>query len=699
MKRFIKYGIVPAAIFLVLLAATIIVLPVVINVQKFIPEIETKLSEAAGRPVSIGPDLGLSLFPWLSVSLSDLKVGNPEGYLSDGFIKIESFEARIKLLPLFQHRIEISRFIIGGLEVNLERRKDGKANWDFNDKSNRASGRAKFAGLMSWSLPKDLSVGLFAITDGTLYWFDRTNQSRYKISDLMFLLNNVTLKEPVAMEFKAAFEGKSLAAEGKLGPLGQHPGTGALPIDLAVNMVNGISGQLKGKVFNLQNNPGYELSLHTSPFSARKLLSSLDLGSSPVTSGSDAFSSVQIDLTARGDGQSLSVEKGKIKVDDTSLDLTLAVKDFGHPDIHFSLNGDRLDLDRYLAESNTNGDHRVEPVTAVPGKQDGGTWRNMTLDGAIQLQKLAFGGGKVSDVNIKLRGADGILAVDPCSFALYGGIAKTSMTVDFQSRTPQASVEIKTKGVDAEPLLHDFAARDFLSGSLEGDIRLLFSGSSLEAIKKNLYADGSFIVQNGAIQGIDMVNAKRNVVTQTADRVLSKSDLGTPFAELRSLFTIRNGLMETHKTTIGSAAASLLVAGTADIVGGQLKLMVTPISSAAMKEGQENTAGEANGSIPFTLSGTIAEPKVHIDPHYFSEEELESPAVLEMKNLVEEKLPAPAEEDVKNLPGTTLVDPAVVAERFGLQPEVIRKNQTKKQIKVGSGRVRVSPLREEDSWR
>ncbi|NOR25353.1 MAG: AsmA family protein [Desulforhopalus sp.] len=102
-----------------------------INVQKYIPEIEGKLSDVAGRSISIGSNLGLSFFPWLSISFSNLEIDNPQGYLSDGFMKIESFEARIKLLPLLKKEIKISRFIIGGLEVNLEKRGDGKANWNF----------------------------------------------------------------------------------------------------------------------------------------------------------------------------------------------------------------------------------------------------------------------------------------------------------------------------------------------------------------------------------------------------------------------------------------------------------------------------------------------------------------------------------------------------------------------------------------
>ena len=158
MKRFIKYGVISVATFLVLLIATIIVLPVVVNVQKYIPEIETQLSSAAGRPVSIGSDLGLSFFPWLSISLSDLKIGNPKGYPSGWFVKIGSFETRIKVLPLLWKQVDVSRFIIGGLEVNLEKRSDGRGNWDFSTKnSSKQDTDPAYSAMTGWSLPKNLS--------------------------------------------------------------------------------------------------------------------------------------------------------------------------------------------------------------------------------------------------------------------------------------------------------------------------------------------------------------------------------------------------------------------------------------------------------------------------------------------------------------------------------------------------------------
>ena len=122
----------------------------------------------------------------------------------------------------------------------------------------------------------------------------------------MLLLKNLTLQKPLDAEFKASFAGKSLAAEGRLGPLGQNPGHGILPLDMAVNFFNAFSGQLKGNVSNILENPSFDLHLRVPPFSARELLTSLDLDSLVAATDQDNFRSVSFDIAAKGNNEMVS---------------------------------------------------------------------------------------------------------------------------------------------------------------------------------------------------------------------------------------------------------------------------------------------------------------------------------------------------------------------------------------------------------
>lgn len=694
MKRFIKYGVVPIITFLFLLIATIIVLPIVINVQKYIPEIEEKLSDVTGRPFSIGSNLGLSFFPWLSISVSDLKIGNPKGYLSDGFIKVESFEARVKLMPLLKKEVEFSRFIIGGLELNLEKKDNGEVNWDFK----RENGDSPSDGAETL-FPDGLFIALFAVTDGTVTWLDRTQDSRRRIDDLMLVLNNVSLNNPIAVEAKGSMEGISLVAEGMLGPFGKNPGQGVLPVDLAVTLNKILSAQVKGKVINLLGDISYDINLHAPSFAARELFASVDIALPVVTADPGAFSSVEVDLSAKGDKEKVSVENGRIKIDDTLIDFFFGVNNISQPDLKFSMDIDRFDLDRYLPPG-TENDSRPDSVpVSKNGVKSPSIWRKINIAGDIKVQELKVGGGVVNDINVNLHVTDGIFAAESSSFVLYQGLAESTFTVDFQSTIPQTSIDLNAEGVQVMPLLDDFLDTKFMSGTVDADVRLLFSGNSTEAIKKNLYADGTLVVKDGALEGIDMVNAIRNIAALPSDSDNSYNRISTDFSEMTSEFTIRNGLVASSETTLDSSNGGVLISGTVDLVSEKLELTVDPKDPVAMGEEQGNEQNLSEGNVPFALSGTFARPKIDIEAKYLALDELNLSDESDMQVLVDEKLPSPEDEDVKDLVGTTLIEAAVVASRFGLEPELISKDREKKQFPLGTGRIQRSPLQEKDSMR
>ena len=82
-----------------------------VDVQKYKPMLETKVSDATGRPFSVGDDLKLTLFPWAGLSFSELNLGNPPGFSEKEFVAVKSFEVRVKILPLLSKNIQIKKVI------------------------------------------------------------------------------------------------------------------------------------------------------------------------------------------------------------------------------------------------------------------------------------------------------------------------------------------------------------------------------------------------------------------------------------------------------------------------------------------------------------------------------------------------------------------------------------------------------------
>ena len=65
MKKAVKWLLITAGALVVLVIAVVAAISMFVDVQKYKPEIETRVSEITGRPFTIGGNIDLSLFPWV----------------------------------------------------------------------------------------------------------------------------------------------------------------------------------------------------------------------------------------------------------------------------------------------------------------------------------------------------------------------------------------------------------------------------------------------------------------------------------------------------------------------------------------------------------------------------------------------------------------------------------------------------------
>src|SRR5260370_34638369 len=98
MRRFLTI----AGCVLALLLAVAIALPFTIDPNRFRPLLESELSQAMGREVTLG-DLKLSILGG-SVTASDLAIGEDPAYGKEPFVKAKSLAIGVELWPLIASR-------------------------------------------------------------------------------------------------------------------------------------------------------------------------------------------------------------------------------------------------------------------------------------------------------------------------------------------------------------------------------------------------------------------------------------------------------------------------------------------------------------------------------------------------------------------------------------------------------------------
>jgi AsmA protein len=125
MKRALKI----VGIVIAVLIVIVLVLPFVVNVNTYRPRIESELTNALGRNVTVG-NLSLSLWSG-SLAADNIAIADDPSFSSSPFIKAQGLNVGIEILPLVLSKtLHITDLTLTQPQVNLLRDRSGK--WNFS---------------------------------------------------------------------------------------------------------------------------------------------------------------------------------------------------------------------------------------------------------------------------------------------------------------------------------------------------------------------------------------------------------------------------------------------------------------------------------------------------------------------------------------------------------------------------------------
>jgi len=128
---------------IILVVAALVVAIALFNWNYLKPTINTKVSEAIGRPFAINGDVTVQWrrpddmpgwqgwVPWPHVALNDVTVGNPPWGQYPDMASLKRAEFTLSPLPLLTQHVVIREIQLTGARANLERLRDGRTNWVF----------------------------------------------------------------------------------------------------------------------------------------------------------------------------------------------------------------------------------------------------------------------------------------------------------------------------------------------------------------------------------------------------------------------------------------------------------------------------------------------------------------------------------------------------------------------------------------
>ncbi len=343
-----------------------------------------------------------------------------------------------------------------------------------------------------------------------------------------------------------------------------------------------------------------------------------------------------------GTSTSISLSETKITFDESTLLAELSAKEFSRPALEFHLEMDSIDIDRYLpADQDNNSESSLDAATQPPPESkagetkeapttdvasasrksdagnasgaadpleepDFGPLRKLALKGDISIKTLKVHGGSISDLTVSVDGNDGLFNLTSLKSNLYQGTLSSTGYADFRKTIPTSSINLNIEGVQAGPLLKDFADKDIIEGALNANVDVGGSGMTGDQLKASLHGTGNLLFQDGALIGIDLAQLARKIqsgftLEQQGER--PKTD----FAELNAPFTINNGLVETNNTTLQSPFIRVSGQGTADLVSETIDFRLNPKLVSTIK-GQGDQETRSGISVPIIVGGTFKKP-------------------------------------------------------------------------------------------
>lgn len=604
-----------------------------------------QVAAKTGRQLTIGGELGLSVWPDVAVRVGQVGLSEADG--RSEFLKLASARIAVAVMPLLSKRLEARRIEIDGLTVNLVKHKDGSLNIDDLAGDKPAPGTTPEAAAGKPGEPLEIDVAGLELRNVRISWHDEASGKASEISDLDLstgaLSGNTGSKHFAVEKLKLATQGSSgpdhfllaLETPGVVLTAGEARGetltftatlesagkkvaakialqdlAGSLDALTIRNLAFGLDGKVGEAAFKADLSSPVSVNGKDKIVTLAKLAGSLDVSSPGLP-----MKQVKLPMDGR-----LTADIGrqradfalKTRLDDSQMDLKLLVERFSPLALDFTLAIDQLNVDRYLPpkKAGAGGSATAKAETAgAEAKIDLSALKGLDLKGAIKIGRLQAHKLKLSELDVQIEVAGGRLQVAPLRASLYGGSLDGALAVNAASN--QFSLRQNLRGIDISPLLKDLADKDILEGRGNVSLDVTTRGDTVSALKRGLAGQAALDLRDGAIKGINVAKLLRSAknllggkqaVSGTADTA-EKTD----FSGLTASFNIDGGVARNNDLSLKSPVVRLAGEGNIDIGHDRIDYLAK-VSVDDSLTGPGSELAQLKGiSVPLRLRGPYSQ--------------------------------------------------------------------------------------------
>ena len=571
-------------VLVVLVVATILSLPFLIDLNKYQDQYKPLIEEALNRKIAL-QDIRLTIWPRIGARVGGFTVLDDPSFSSDPFASLTSLDVGVKLMPLLSKKIEVEEITLRNPIITIIKNNAGVTNVS-------TIGPKTPAALSS--IPPDsppqpsggplqalalLAVDRVSIDGGKLTYRDlsTTPVTEYQVQDLELLLKSVHLGQTPTLHLGATVQPYNLPVtlDGSFGPLVETFDLKQFAFDLSLGKIAlALTGNLVG---------GNLVATLTSP-----LINSADVPVTLPLVKPVLVKNFHVTAKAKSPLPQGVPPLELADVTDLGLDVVLGNSVLN---VTGTVTGGRAKINITSPTINT-----ADVPTALPLKKP------------VDIKDL--------QVAVELKGQEA--RVNNLSFQLFSGQAKAQAGMALDPTAPPFNGKVVVQGLQLGPALEALGSDQVsISGTAGMDFAMSGRGFSLPDLTKALEGVGHVAVKDGKIEGVNLIQealSRLQVVGLSPDNVKATafSTIETDLAIKEGIINVQRLLMDSHdfqatgEGTVGfDQTLNLKVKLNLSQALSQKITGSSPAARLALAGGRLN--------VPLLITGTVHAPSYGLD--------------------------------------------------------------------------------------
>jgi uncharacterized protein involved in outer membrane biogenesis len=571
------------------------------------PWLNTRVSEATGRPFSINGDLLLTWdqaavpesgwrgwLPWPHLIAHNVVIGNPDWINTEpNLAELEQVSFSLNPLALLGKKIVIPRLQFDAPTLTLERLKDGRNNWTFAASSPSA-----------WQLELQQLV----LNKGNVRLVDAVRRA-----DINAAIDTIPAdpRYGIVWQLTGTVDGERVSGQGKAGGvLSLQTEAAPYPIEATLRMGK-TTARVTGNLTRPSDLAALDMRLNLAGANLAHLyaLTGIVLPETPAYATEGHLIGI---LNKQGGDWRYEQFSGTVGSSDISGTLAYESKQ-PRPLLSGKVTSKVLqltDLAPLIGAGVVAGKTGRDTVDATPAgkvlptapfKTD--RWTSIDADVQFTGQKIMRDDAlPIDNMTTHVRLADGVVSLKPLNFGVAGGAFEADILLDGRNKTVKAEMKIAARHLKLKQLFPTFQPMQASLGEINGDARLSATGNSIASLLGAANGEIKAVINEGTISKLLLEQIGLNI-----GNVLLTTLIGDEQVKLHCLasdFAVTRGVMQARTFVIDTDASITTVTGQINLAQEQLALTINPRS-----KGLRIMSLRA----PLYVTGSFKTPDVSID--------------------------------------------------------------------------------------